>query len=179
MVIDANDLKPVNPSAASNADKKARAEAARKANEAADAAEAAAARADKRRKAQAFASAFTNLRGSLSPSVLVKTSGGVGGGGPMSVNYSSIIFSKYYNAWVAPLALGDDTPVVVVRITIDRDGNVKASHIVRLSGNKLMDRSVQNVLENVSFIEPFPDSSTEREKTVTIEFNLEAKRQSA
>jgi TonB family protein len=53
---------------------------------------------------------------------------------------------------------------------------VISSHILRSSGNKLMDRSVQATLDNVTFIEPFPEGSTERERTVTIEFNLEAKR---
>ena len=75
------------------------------------------------------------------------------------------------------MTLDSDVTPVEVRVTISRDGRVVGAHVVRPSGNKLMDRSVANALENVTFIQPFPESSTQQEKTVTIEFNLQAKRQ--
>jgi len=155
-----------------DSDAQARAEQA-----AADAAARAEARANQKRTQGQVASILNHLGSGLSSGTLVKTTPGFGGGGPVSVNYADLIFSKYYNAWVPPLTLDSDVTPVEVRVTISRDGRVVGAHVVRPSGNKLMDRSVANALENVTFIQPFPESSTQQEKTVTIEFNLQAKRQ--
>jgi colicin import membrane protein len=144
--------------------------------EAADAADAAD-KAKRRLAAKTFASALRSLGKNLSTSTLVEMHPGPGGGGEVSANYRDIIASKYYNAWVAPVGLDDDTPVVVATVTISRSGDVMSARIIKRSGNSLMDRSIQNVLENVTFIEPFPESSHEQERTVTIQFNLQAKRQ--
>ena len=97
--------------------------------------------------------------------------------GELSVNYRDIIASKYYNAWSAPPDLDEATPVVLASVTIARDGSVVTAHITKPSGNVSMDRSIAKVLETVTFIEPFPPSFKEQERTVTIKFNLQAKRQ--
>jgi TonB family protein len=65
---------------------------------------------------------------------------------------------------------------VVVSVTIDRDGNVMSGHITKHSGNAAMDRSIENTLEKVTFIEPFPAGSKDQQRTYTIKFNLQAKR---
>lgn len=103
---------------------------------------------------------------------------GNGTPGEVSVNYRDIIASKYYNAWSAPADLDDaNTPVVTASVTISRDGNVISARITKPSGNRAMDRSIQNTLEAVTFIEPFPASSKDQQRTITIQFNLQAKRQ--
>jgi TonB family protein len=95
----------------------------------------------------------------------------------MTVNYRDLIASKYYNAWSAPADLDDaTTPVVIVSVTISRNGDVINYHVIKSSGNAAMDRSIQNVLQTVTFIEPFPASSHDQERTVTIRFNLHTKR---
>jgi TonB family protein len=151
--------------------------AAREAKEAAAAAQRAAERAARRQAAREFASALKSLGKNLSTKTLVDMTPGPGGGSEVSANYRDIIASKYYNAWIAPLGLEDDTPVVVAKVTIARTGEVVSARIITPSGNRLMDRSIEKVLETVTFIEPFPESSHDQERTVTIQFNLQAKRQ--
>lgn len=133
-------------------------------------------KARRRRAEREVASTFRSLRSGLSTSTLVTMPPGVGTSGD-SVNYSDLIYSKYYNAWIFPPGLDENTPAVTVTITITRDGNVKSARITGHSGNGLMDKSVQRVLELVTFIEPFPDSFTESERTVKLVFDPKAKRQ--
>ena len=146
---------------------------AKAAREAADAA----ARAQRRKAAHEFDTALRTLGHDLSAKTLVAMSPGPGGGGEVSASYRDVIMSKYYNAWVVPTSLDDDAPIVVAKVTIARNGDVVNAHIIKGSGNSAMDRSVENALETVTFIEPFPESSKDQERTVTIQFNLQAKRQ--
>lgn len=143
-----------------------------------DAKKQAATAADARRKAaKQFASAIRNISSTLSTDAVVDINPGHDGSGEAVANYRDIIASTYYNAWIAPSGLEDDTPVVTVRVTISRDGTVKTAHIITASGNRVMDRSIQNTLESVTFIQAFPSGSQDQERTVTIQFNLQAKRQ--
>jgi TonB family protein len=133
--------------------------------------------ADARRKtAHELASAYRNISKNLSSSTLVSEPPGNGAPGALSVNYRDLIASKYYNAWTAPADLDDATPIVTASVTIDRNGNVKSSRILTPSGNRSMDRSILNVLDAVTFFEPFPASIKEQEMTVTVKFNVLAKR---
>jgi TonB family protein len=143
------------------------------------AAAAAAAAAEQKRRAQQFAEAYKKIGQDLSSKPLVDlgTTPGAGTPGELTVNYRDIIASKYYNAWSAPPDLDEATPVVIASVTIARDGSVVTAHITKPSGNASMDRSIAKVLETVTFIEPFPASFKEQERTVTIKFNLQAKRQ--
>jgi TonB family protein len=148
------------------------ADAARQAREAAEAREA------KRLAAEAkeIGNTIKSLDKNLSGKTLVKMPVGVGGGGEASINYRDLIASKYYNAWNPSFSLNEETPDVTVSITITRDGSV-TGHITKRSGNSAMDKSVQNALDTVTFIEPFPPSFTEQEMTIPIRFNLRVKRQ--
>jgi len=153
--------------------------AVRKSDEKAKAAQEAAewAANDARRKtAKEIASSYRNISKNLSSSTAVAIEPGNGAPGALSVNYRGLIASKYYNAWSAPADVDDSTPPVGVSVTIDRNGNVKSAHIVKSSGNKAMDRSIINVLEAVTFFEPFPASIKEQEMTVDIKFNILGKR---
>ncbi|MDB6121017.1 MAG: cell envelope integrity inner rane protein TolA [Pedosphaera sp.] len=131
-----------------------------------------------RQKAAAeFNKTFKSLSKNMSSSTLVQTTSGTGinGGGPAAANYRDLVFSRYYNAWNPP-ADTDDTREVMVSITISRDGNVLNARIVKRSGNAALDRSIQNVIENVTVIAPFPPGATEPERVFKIIFTLEAKR---
>jgi len=135
------------------------------------------ARAERKRIGQQIASTARNISKNMSSSTLVELTPGIGTPGEVSVNYRDLIASKYYNAWSAPTDLDDSTtPIVSVSLTIGRDGNVKSARIVTPSGNRAMDRSIQNVLETVTSFEPFPPGTKDEEKTFTIRFNLQAKR---
>jgi colicin import membrane protein len=134
--------------------------------------------AERRRAAQQFAEAFRTISKQMSTSTLVDMPSDAGLAGEVSVNYRDIIASKYYNAWVAPSELDDaSTPVVIARVTIARSGDVISAHVIQSSGNAAMDRSIENVLQTVTFIEPFPAGSKDQERTVTIKFNLQTKRE--
>ena len=126
--------------------------------EAKDAAKAQAqAAADAKRRAdeaKQFGNAVKTLNSKLSGSTTVTMPVGVGGGGAASINYRDLIASKYYNAWNPSFSLNENTPDVTVSITIMRDGSV-TGHITKHSGNSGMDKSVQSVLDTVTFIEPF------------------------
>ncbi len=149
------------------------------ARDAARSAAAAAERARHQRAAREWKEAFNNISKNLSSQTpLVEgLTPGIGGGGEASVNYRDLIASKYYNAWSPPAFLDEETPVVVARVTISRDGNVVSARIIKPSGNSAMDKSISNVLDLVTFFEPFPEGAKEEQRTYTIQFNLQAKRQ--
>ncbi len=91
-------------------------------------------------------------------------------------NYASAVKSIYDQSWIDPENVANDTSDVHVSVTIASDGHVVSSRIVTPSGDSNMDDSVQRTLDRVTFIAPFPDGATEKERTFLIRFNLKAKR---
>lgn len=91
-------------------------------------------------------------------------------------NYASIVKTVYTEAWRLPNEAASDDANVKVSVTIARDGHVIEAHIVDRSGDASVDRSVQETLDRVTEIRPFPDDSTDKERTYIINFNLKAKR---
>ena len=75
-----------------------------------------------------------------------------------------------------PDETASDDANVKVRVTIASDGRVISARVIGPSGDASVDRSVQNTLDRVTDIAPFPDGSTETERTYIINFNLKAKR---
>jgi TonB family protein len=130
--------------------------------------------ADARRAAQNFERSVRNLSKELSTSTAVELPG-PGGGGPLSAAYRDIVASTYDAAWSSPPGLNDDMAKVTVSVTIASDGRVVIGRITRPSGNSIMDRSVQNMLDTVTFIQPFPEGSKDRERTFEITLSLRAK----
>jgi len=129
-------------------------------------------------RSRLFRTASQNIKSigkDFSPTTAIELSG-PGDGGLAAANYRDIVQSKYTAAWTSPASLDDDSATVSVSITIAKDGSVVAHHIIKGSGNRDMDRSVENTLENVTFIEAFPAGSKDQERTYTIKFNLAAKR---
>jgi protein TonB len=129
-------------------------------------------------RSRLFRTAGQNIRSidhDFSPTTAIELSGS-GDGGPSAANYQDIVQSKYTAAWAPPASLDDDSATVTVSVTISRDGSVTSHRIIRSSGNRDMDRSIGNTLENVTYIEAFPAGSKDQERTYTIKFNLSAKR---
>ena len=87
------------------------------------------------------------------------------------------IYKKYYDQALA--ASGDIATghsAVEVSVVIARDGNVLSSRLVTPSGNAALDRLVRRVLDAVTFIRPFPEGSTDPQRTFTIVFDLKPQR---
>jgi TonB family protein len=118
---------------------------------------------------------ISRLSGALSKDTAVQMSSGDDGGEP-AANYRDIVASMYTAAWNPPASLDDESATVVVSVTIARDGHVVTHEIVKSSGNAVMDKSIGNTLDNVTFIAPFPEGSKDMERTFSIKFNLSAKR---
>lgn len=130
--------------------------------------------ADARRAAQNFERSVRNLSKELSTSTAVELPG-PGGGGPLSAAYRDIVASTYDGAWSSPADLNDENAKVSITVTIARNGRVINGHISRPSHNAAMDRSVQNLLDTVTFIAPFPEGSSDSERTFEIILTVRAK----
>ena len=105
--------------------------------------------------------------------------GVTGDGGQEATNFRDLVFTKYNNAWDPPPELEDSRASTMVSITITPDGRVAESRVVKRSGNRLMDRSVEAALAKVTFIAPFPGGPAKRPRTYFINFNLLTKRSAA
>jgi TonB family protein len=114
------------------------------------------------------------LSSTLNKDTAVQISSG-GDGGEAAANYRDIVASIYHAAWNQPTSLNDDTATVVVSVTIGRDGRVLHHEITKPSGNPVMDHSIENTLDNVTDIAPFPEGSRDAERTYSITFNCLAK----
>jgi TonB family protein len=65
---------------------------------------------------------------------------------------------------------------VATTVTIGRDGNVISARITRRSGNSAVDESVRATLDRVTYAAKLPRDAKEDRRTVTINFNVRAKR---
>ena len=101
---------------------------------------------------------------------------GPGGGGLPYANFIQAVRSAYDRAWVLPDGVVDADAVTVASVTIARDGSVVSHHIIQLSGDSVVDHSVQLALERVTYAAPLPDSSKEDTRTVKISFSVKAKK---
>jgi TonB family protein len=129
----------------------------------------------RQRIAAALGSAANSLESSLSGSTTIELRGPGGGGVPYA-NFLQAVKSIYQNAWVVPDGITDENATTGAAVTIARDGTVVSSHITRSSGNPGVDRSVQVTLDRVKWAAPLPDTATENQRTVNINFNVAAKR---
>lgn len=133
------------------------------------------ARADAKRQSEQFSSAARQLREGLSSPTTVDMPG-PGGGGPTYTNFLQAVKSIYAQAWIVPDGVTDDEATATASVTIAKDGTVISARIIRSSGNAEADRSVQAVLDRIRFAVPLPDDAKEEQRTVTIKFNVKAKR---
>ena len=122
---------------------------------------------------RAIASAIRNLKKNLSPGTTIDMPGD---STVAYANYASVVKSVYDAAWTLPDSIANDDENVKVTVTIANDGTVISARIIERAGDAPVDASVQRTLDRVTFIAPFPDGATEKERTYTINFNPKAKR---
>ena len=127
------------------------------------------------RQAKQLRSAADSIRENTSSATSI-VDPGPGGGGPSYASYASLVKTRYENAWQEPNDAANDNAITKVSVTIGCDGTVYSSQITRPSGDLQVDRSVQQTLDRVTFIAPFPEGFKEKQRTYIINFNLKAKR---
>jgi TonB family protein len=131
---------------------------------------------DRRRRASAaFGNALNNLEEGRSSDTTIELKGPGGSGVPYG-NFLQAVKSIYERAWVVPDGITDENATTAVSVTIARDGTVVSSRITRSSGSAAVDRSVQVTLDRVKQVARLPDDAKEDQRTVTINFNVKAKR---
>jgi TonB family protein len=123
------------------------------------------------RDARAIANAIRNLKSNLKSGTEINLSGS---SSVAYANYASVVKSVYDAAWTLPNTIAKDENITV-KVTIASDGSVISSRIVTPSGDAPADDSVQRTLDRVKFVAPFPEGSTEKERTYTIVFNPQVK----
>lgn len=122
--------------------------------------------------ANAFKSASTGIRGGVAGSTEIRLPGPGGGGVPYA-NFRAAVQKAYFDAWNVPPGVPNLT--ITASVVIARDGSVISARITDRCGNSQVDASVQKAIERVKFAAPLPDSATENQRTVLIDFNTLAK----
>ena len=126
-----------------------------------------------RDNAKAISSVIQNLKKNLSPGTTIDMPGD---STVAYANYASVVKSIYDRAWALPDSIANDDENVRVTVTIASDGTVISSRIIERAGDAPVDSSVQRTLDRVTYIAPFPEGSTDKQRTYTINFNPKAKR---
>jgi len=120
------------------------------------------------RQTQAISGALQRLKGNLTPGTKV----GIPGTGTASyASYGTVIVSVYRHAWVPPDGMASDNAIVKFSVTIASDGTVISSRITDPSGDANIDSAVQRMLDRVTFIAPFPEGATEKQRSYPVNFN--------
>ena len=125
--------------------------------------------------ADRLAKRLSQLTSTLASENSTQISPGADRGAAVS-NYRDIVYSMYTAAWQPPSSITDDTATVTARVTIARDGRVTGHEILKSSGNAAMDKSIENTLSTVTFIQEFPAGSKDLERSYSIKFDISAKR---
>jgi len=124
-------------------------------------------------QARALRKAIRSLKQNFSASTTVDMPGN---SSVAYANYASAVKSVYEQAWLLPNSIANDNENVKVTVTIANDGTVISARIIDSSGDDVLDASVQKTLERVTFVAPFPEGSTDKQRTYTINFNPQLKR---
>ncbi len=119
---------------------------------------------------RALRKAIQSLKNNLSSSTTVDMPGN---SSVAYASYASAVKSIYDQAWAqVPLdSVANEDENVKARVTIASDGTVVSARIIESSGDPALDVSVQKTLERVTFIAPFPEGTTDKQRTYTINFN--------
>jgi protein TonB len=132
--------------------------------------------ADARKRAAALIGATArSLREDMSPGTTIEPLG-PGGGGEVYAPYDQAVQSIYWHAWKPPQDTASDAAVTKATVVIASDGTVLSARIIKPSGDASVDRSVQQALDRVTYIAPFPEGAKEKQRTYTIKFDLKARR---
>jgi len=90
-------------------------------------------------------------------------------------NCAQAVKALYMQAWVTTNSTTNAEAVAVASIVVAKDGRVVSAKIVKPSGNKPVDESVQQALNRVSFLFPFEPGAKVERRVYTINFDLRAK----
>lgn len=129
----------------------------------------------RQRLASSLARAANNIAEGLSSTTTIELRGPGGGGVPYA-NFLLAVKSRYTHAWIVPDGVTDDRAIAEVTVKIARDGRVLDARITKPSGNAAVDRSIEDTLARVRFAAPLPEGAKEDHRTVSISFNVKAKR---
>jgi TonB family protein len=106
------------------------------------------------------------------------TGGGRSGGSTREAQfgwYGSMLHDRFYSEWVQPtsVASAGTKNSVLVKLRIEKDGDVSSFQIVRPSGNAELDESVKAIANRVTKVEPLPEGLGKDEHyDVKINFEL-------
>jgi protein TonB len=125
---------------------------------------------DAAKRARTLRKAIRSLKKNLSSSTTVDMPGN---SSVAYASYATAVKSIYAQTWEqVPLAsIANEDENVKVRVTIASDGTVISARIIESSGDAALDASVQKTLERVTFVAPFPEGTTDKERTYTLGFN--------
>jgi TonB family protein len=123
-------------------------------------------------RARAIRNALRKLKNNLTSATTVDMPGD---SSVAYANYASAVKSIYDEAWTLPDHIANDEEITKASVTIASDGTVITARIVTPSGDENVDASVQRALERVKSIAPFPEGSTDKERTYIINFNPKTK----
>ncbi len=126
-----------------------------------------------RNDAKALNQAITSLSQKLSSATKIDMPGT---SSVAYANYAAVVKSVYEQAWIPPDNTASDEANVKVRVVIASDGTVVSAQVIAPSGDPNTDDSVQRTLDRVTFIAPFPEGTTDKQRSYIINFNLKAKR---
>lgn len=97
----------------------------------------------------------------------------IGPGGKAQMSYDRAVAEIFEREFqLRPLPSRGNDPVVMVEVTVRRDGTA-TGHIVKRSGRAQLDRTVQDVLKSVKKVMPFPAEFKSETRTIRINFNLD------
>jgi len=125
---------------------------------------------DESQRARALRNAVQNLKRNFSPGTTIDMPGN---SSVAYASYADVVKSVYDQAW-AQIPLGtvaNSNENVRVSVVIASDGTVVSARIIESSGDTALDASVQKTLERVTFIAPFPEGTTDKQRPYTISFN--------
>ena len=125
---------------------------------------------DDSRRARALRNAIRNLKSNFSPGTTIDMPGN---SSAAYANYADAVKSIYDQAWAqVPLdTVANENEIVKASVTIASDGTVISARIIESSGDAALDASVQKSLERVTFIAPFPEGTTDKQRIYAIGFN--------
>jgi TonB family protein len=128
------------------------------------------------READRRARAFRSTLRSISDNASTATSVDMPGASSTAyANYDQAVLSIYNSAWTSPEGMSSGEAAVKVRVVIRRDGSVVSARIIDPSGNAKMDKSVQQALDRVSEVRPFPSDFKEQQRTIEFTFRARSK----
>jgi TonB family protein len=121
-------------------------------------------------RVSAVADAMKHLEGGLSAT---GTSIDIPGpGGAAFASYGLYLKKLYETAWIPPTAGRGDEPLVGVEVVIAKDGTILSSRIIKPSGRRELDNSINNALKRVRKARPLPEGTKDEKRLFKIDFNL-------